>query len=106
MEKTLWTPGMWAGMGALVAALFLLAGTGTCVASGATNAELSVKMAAAAPLDRGDGFGNQETEARRVRTLQEALKLFTASAAYARFAELGEQDADPISTSAEARGSR
>jgi DNA invertase Pin-like site-specific DNA recombinase len=74
MERTLWTPGMWAGMGALVAALFLLAGTGTCVASGATNAELSVKMAAAAPLDRGDGFGNQETEARRVRTLQDALK--------------------------------
>jgi DNA invertase Pin-like site-specific DNA recombinase/peptidoglycan hydrolase-like protein with peptidoglycan-binding domain len=74
MERTLWTPGMWAGMGALVAALFLLAGTGTCVASGATNAELAVKMADAAPLDRGDGFGNQKSEARHVRTLQKSLK--------------------------------
>ena len=73
MERILWTPGRWAGTGALVAALLLLAGTGTCVASGATNAVLSAKMADAAPLDRGAGFG-AKGESMRVQTLQRALR--------------------------------
>lgn len=73
MEGTLWTPGMRAGLGALVATAALLAGTGICVASGASNAVLPAKMAGAAPLDRGAGFG-AKGEARRVRTLQRSLR--------------------------------
>jgi DNA invertase Pin-like site-specific DNA recombinase len=73
MERTLWTPGMRAGLGALVATAVLLAGTGICVASDASNAVLPAKMAGAAPLDRGAGFG-AKGEARRVRTLQRSLR--------------------------------
>jgi DNA invertase Pin-like site-specific DNA recombinase/peptidoglycan hydrolase-like protein with peptidoglycan-binding domain len=75
MERIPWRPGVWAGTGALVAALFLLAGTGICVASGATGAVPVAKMADAAPLDRGTGFGDKRGEAARVRTLQRALRL-------------------------------
>src|SRR5918996_2854342 len=73
MERTLWMPGMRAGLGALVAILVLLAGTGTCVASGASQGLLPAKMADAAPLDLGSGFA-AGPEARRVETLQRALR--------------------------------
>ena len=62
MVRILRKPGMWAGTGALMAALLLLAGTGTCVASGASNLVAPAKMAG----ERG--------ETRRVRTLQRALR--------------------------------
>ena len=55
-------PGMWAGTGALAAVLLLLAGTGTCVASGASNLVAPAKMAAAAPIDQGAGYGSQRRE--------------------------------------------
>jgi DNA invertase Pin-like site-specific DNA recombinase/peptidoglycan hydrolase-like protein with peptidoglycan-binding domain len=73
MERKLWTPGMRAGLGALVAALVLLAGTGTCVASGASQGVSPAKMAGTAPLDLGSGFG-AEREALRVKTLQRSLR--------------------------------
>src|SRR5918999_5232694 len=73
MDRKLWTPGMRAGLGALVAALVLLAGTGTCVASGASQGVLPAKMAGTAPLDLGSGFG-AEREALRVETLQRSLR--------------------------------
>ncbi len=74
MVRILRTPSMWAGTGALAAALLLLAGTGTCVASGADNLVAPAKMAAAAPIDQGAGYGSQRAETRRVRTLQRALR--------------------------------
>ena len=74
MVRILRKPGMWAGTGALMAALLLLAGTGTCVASGASNLGAPAKMAAAAPIDQGAGYGSQRGETRRVRTLQRALR--------------------------------
>ena len=73
MERTLWMPGVRAGLGALVATVVLLAGTGTCVASSASQGLLPAKMADAAPLDLGSGFG-AGPEARRVKTLQRALR--------------------------------
>jgi DNA invertase Pin-like site-specific DNA recombinase/peptidoglycan hydrolase-like protein with peptidoglycan-binding domain len=73
MERTLWMPGMRAGLGALLATLVLLAGTGTCVASSGSQGLLPAKMADAAPLDLGSGFG-AGPEARRVKTLQRALR--------------------------------
>ena len=73
MVRILSRPGMWAGTGALAAVLLLLAGTGTCVASGAGNLVAPAKMAAAAPIDQGAGYGSQRAETRRVRTLQRAL---------------------------------
>jgi DNA invertase Pin-like site-specific DNA recombinase/peptidoglycan hydrolase-like protein with peptidoglycan-binding domain len=73
MERKLWTPGMRAGLGGLVAALVLLAGTGTCVASGASQGVSPAKMAGTAPLDLGSGFG-AEREALRVKTLQRSLR--------------------------------
>ena len=73
MERTLWMPGMRAGLGAMVAALVLLAGTGTCVASDASQGALPAKMADAAPLDLGSGFGAGR-EAQRVKTLQRSLR--------------------------------
>ena len=74
MERKYWRPGLRVGLGAVAAALVLLAGTGTCVASGATAALQPAKLADAAPLDRGDGFGTQRSEAQRVRTLQRVLR--------------------------------
>jgi DNA invertase Pin-like site-specific DNA recombinase/peptidoglycan hydrolase-like protein with peptidoglycan-binding domain len=73
MERTLWMPGMRAGLGAVLAALVLLAGAGTCVASGAPQGALPAKMADAAPLERGSGYGAVR-EARRVKTLQRSLR--------------------------------
>ena len=73
MVRILSRPGMWAGTGALAAVLLLLAGTGTCVASGAGNLVAPAKMAAAAPIDQGAGYDSQRAETRRVRTLQRAL---------------------------------
>ena len=73
MERTFWRPGMRAGLGALVAALVLLAGTGTCVASGASQGVSPAKMAGTTPLDLGSGFG-AEREALRVKTLQRSLR--------------------------------
>ncbi len=73
MERTLWMPGMRAGLGAMLVALVLLAGTGTCVASGASQGVLPAKMADAASLDLGSGFGAGR-EAQRVKTLQRALR--------------------------------
>jgi DNA invertase Pin-like site-specific DNA recombinase/peptidoglycan hydrolase-like protein with peptidoglycan-binding domain len=64
---------MRAGLGALVAALVLLAGTGTGVANGATQGVSPAKMAGAAPLDLGSGFGPTR-EALRVETLQRSLR--------------------------------
>ena len=72
MERTYWRPGLRVGLGAVAAALVLLAGTGTCVASAAT--VQPAKLADAAPLDRGDGFGTQRSETQRVRTLQRVLR--------------------------------
>ena len=74
MERKYWRPGLRVGLGAVAAALVLLAGTGTCVASAATAALQPAKLADAAPLDRGDGFGTQRSEAQRVRTLQRVLR--------------------------------
>ena len=74
MVRILRRPGMWAGTGALAAALLLLASTGTCVASGAGNLVAPAKMAAAAPIDQGAGYGSQRAETRQVRTLQRALR--------------------------------
>jgi DNA invertase Pin-like site-specific DNA recombinase/peptidoglycan hydrolase-like protein with peptidoglycan-binding domain len=74
MVRILRRPGTWAGTGAIAAALLLLAGTGTCVASGAGNLVAPAKMAAAAPIDQGAGYGSQRAETRRVRTLQRALR--------------------------------
>jgi DNA invertase Pin-like site-specific DNA recombinase len=74
MERTYWRPGLRVGLGAVVAALVLLAGTGTCVANAAGAALQPAKLAGAAPLDRGDGFGTQNSEAQRVRTLQRVLR--------------------------------
>lgn len=73
MERTLWMPGMRAGLGALVATLVLLAGTGTCVASSGSQGLLPAKMADAAPLDLGSGYG-AGPEVRRVKTLQRTLR--------------------------------
>ena len=73
MERILWMPGMRAGLGAMVAAVVLLACAGTCVASGAPQGALPAKMADAAPLDLGSGFGAGR-EARRVKTLQRSLR--------------------------------
>ena len=73
MERTHWMPGMWAGLGAIVAVLVLLAGTGTCVASGASQGTLPAKMADAAPLELGSGFGAGR-DVRRVKTLQRSLR--------------------------------
>jgi DNA invertase Pin-like site-specific DNA recombinase/peptidoglycan hydrolase-like protein with peptidoglycan-binding domain len=74
MERTYWRPGWRVGLGAVVAALVLLAGTGTCVASGAAGGLQPAKLADAAPVDRGDGFSSHGSEAQRVRTLQTALR--------------------------------
>jgi DNA invertase Pin-like site-specific DNA recombinase/peptidoglycan hydrolase-like protein with peptidoglycan-binding domain len=57
----------------MVAALVLLACAGTCVASGAPQDGLPAKMADAAPLDLGSGYGAGR-EARRVKTLQRSLR--------------------------------
>jgi peptidoglycan hydrolase-like protein with peptidoglycan-binding domain/DNA invertase Pin-like site-specific DNA recombinase len=73
MERTFWRPGVRAGLAALVAALVLLAGTGTCVASGASQGVSPAKMAGTTPLDLGSGFG-AEREALRVKTLQRSLR--------------------------------
>jgi DNA invertase Pin-like site-specific DNA recombinase/peptidoglycan hydrolase-like protein with peptidoglycan-binding domain len=73
MDRTYWMPGMRAGLGALVAILVLLVGTGTAVASGAPQGALPAKMADAAPLDLGSGFGAGR-EARQVKTLQRSLR--------------------------------
>ena len=73
MERILWMPGMRAGVGAMIASVVLLACAGTCVASGAPQGALPAKMADAAPLDLGSGFGASR-EARRVKTLQRSLR--------------------------------
>jgi DNA invertase Pin-like site-specific DNA recombinase/peptidoglycan hydrolase-like protein with peptidoglycan-binding domain len=73
MERTQWMPAARVGLGAIVAILVLLAGTGTGVASGAPQGVLPAKMADAAPLERGSGFGAVR-EARRVKTLQRSLR--------------------------------
>ena len=73
MVRILRRPGTWAGTGALAATLLLLA-AGTCVASGADDPVAPAKMAAAAPIDQGAGYGSQRGENRRVRTLQHALR--------------------------------
>ena len=66
MERTYRKPGARAGWGALTALLVLLAGTGTCVASGAVEPVRLATMAEAAPLDEGAGYGST-AEAKRVR---------------------------------------
>jgi DNA invertase Pin-like site-specific DNA recombinase/peptidoglycan hydrolase-like protein with peptidoglycan-binding domain len=73
MERTHWMPGMWAGLGVVITALVLLTSTGTCVASGAPQGVSPAKMADAAPLERGSGFG-AAPEARRVKALQRSLR--------------------------------
>ena len=74
MERIFSTPGMRAGLGALTALLVLLAGTGTCVASGAAEPVRLAKIAQTAPLlERGSGYGST-TQAKRVRVLQRALR--------------------------------
>ncbi len=73
MERTLWMPGLRAGLVAMVATVLLLACAGTCVASDAPQAAQPAKMADAAPLDLGSGFvAGRET--RRVKTLQRSLR--------------------------------
>jgi DNA invertase Pin-like site-specific DNA recombinase/peptidoglycan hydrolase-like protein with peptidoglycan-binding domain len=61
-----------AGLGGLTALTVLLAGTGTCVASGAAEPVRLAAMAQAAPLSEGAGYG-ATAEANRVRLLQRAL---------------------------------
>jgi peptidoglycan hydrolase-like protein with peptidoglycan-binding domain/DNA invertase Pin-like site-specific DNA recombinase len=73
MDRTYWMPGMRAGLGALVAILVLLVTAGTSVASGAPQGALPAKMADAAALDLGSGFGAGR-EARQVKTLQRSLR--------------------------------
>lgn len=73
MERTYRKPGARAGLGALTALLVLLAGPGTCVASGAAEPVRLATMAEAAPLDQGAGYGST-VEAKRVRALQRVLR--------------------------------
>jgi DNA invertase Pin-like site-specific DNA recombinase len=73
MERKFSKPGVRAGLGALIALLVLLAGTGTCVASGAAEPVRLAAMAKKAPLERGSGYGST-AQARRVRVLQRALR--------------------------------
>jgi DNA invertase Pin-like site-specific DNA recombinase/peptidoglycan hydrolase-like protein with peptidoglycan-binding domain len=61
-----------AGLGAVTALMVLLAGTGTCVASGAAEPVRLAAMAQAAPLAEGAGYG-ATAQANRVRVLQRAL---------------------------------
>jgi DNA invertase Pin-like site-specific DNA recombinase/peptidoglycan hydrolase-like protein with peptidoglycan-binding domain len=73
MERTLWLPGMGAGLGAVVAAVVLLVATGTGVASAAPQVTPQAKTADAAVLDFGSGY-RAGREAQRVKTLQRSLK--------------------------------
>jgi DNA invertase Pin-like site-specific DNA recombinase/peptidoglycan hydrolase-like protein with peptidoglycan-binding domain len=72
MERTHRRLVLRAGLGALTALVVLLAGTGTCVASGAAEPVRLAAMAQAAPLSEGAGYG-ATAEANRVRVLQRAL---------------------------------
>ena len=72
MERTHRRLVLRAGLGALTALLVLLAGTGTCVASGAAEPVRLAAMAQAAPLSEGAGYG-APAEANRVRALQRSL---------------------------------
>ena len=71
MQTTYRRPGLRTGLGAVSALLVLLAGSGG-VAS-ATEPVRLAKLAEAAPLERGAGFGSP-VEARRVRLVQRVLR--------------------------------
>lgn len=73
MERTYRKPGARVGFGAITALLVLLAGTGTCVASAATEPVQLATMAETAPLEQGAGYGST-AEAKRVRVLQRVLR--------------------------------
>src|SRR5665809_91272 len=72
MERTHRRLVLRAGLGALTALVVLLAGTGTCVASGVAEPVRLAAMAQAAPLAEGAGYG-ATAQANRVRVLQRAL---------------------------------
>lgn len=73
MERTYRKPGARTGLGALAALAVLLAGTGTSIASDASEPLGLASMAEAEPLAFGAGYSSQ-TEAKRVRVLQRALQ--------------------------------
>ena len=73
MERKHWTPVIRAGLGALVAALVLLAGTGTCVASGAADTGQRANLAQGPTLDLGAGYG-ADRQAAHVEALQRSLQ--------------------------------
>jgi DNA invertase Pin-like site-specific DNA recombinase len=74
MERIFSKPGVRAGLAALTALLVLLAGTGTCVASGAGEPVRLAKLAKTALLERGAGYDGSAVQQRRVRVLQRALR--------------------------------
>jgi DNA invertase Pin-like site-specific DNA recombinase/peptidoglycan hydrolase-like protein with peptidoglycan-binding domain len=79
MERKFSRPGLRAGLAALTVLLVLLAGTGTCVASGAGEPVRLAKMAKTALLERGAGYDGSTVQQRRVRVLQRALRRHRAA---------------------------
>jgi peptidoglycan hydrolase-like protein with peptidoglycan-binding domain/DNA invertase Pin-like site-specific DNA recombinase len=73
MQRTYRKPVVRAGLGALTALLVLLAGMGSSVASATSEPVRLATMAAAAPLERGAGYGSP-AEAERVRAVQRVLR--------------------------------
>ena len=73
MEGTYRKPTARAGLGALAALVAMLAGTGTCVASGPTEPVALATVAEAPALAQGAGYGSA-VEAKRVRVLQRTLR--------------------------------
>jgi DNA invertase Pin-like site-specific DNA recombinase/peptidoglycan hydrolase-like protein with peptidoglycan-binding domain len=79
MERKFSRPGVRAGLAALTVLLVLLAGTGTCVASGAGEPVRLAKLAKTALLERGAGYDGSTVQQRRVRVLQRALRRHRAA---------------------------
>jgi peptidoglycan hydrolase-like protein with peptidoglycan-binding domain/DNA invertase Pin-like site-specific DNA recombinase len=73
MERKFWKPGSRAGLGAFIALVVLLAGTGPWIAGDAVAQVPPATPAVGAPLEQGSGHGSM-AEAKRVRVLQRALR--------------------------------
>src|SRR4051812_18118758 len=74
MQRTYRVPRARAGLVGLVAALVLLALPGTSIAGGVSDSTRSGEIAGSGLLQRGAGYGANETKARGVKALQQTLR--------------------------------
>src|SRR4051812_47050367 len=74
MQRTYRVPRARAGLVGLVAALVLLALPGTSIAGGVSDSTRSGEIAGSGLLQRGAGYGANETKARGVKALQRTLR--------------------------------